>query len=285
MDVLPEREKTYPAPEFLRPLHEADAPAFHALCRRDPQRFLTPRLNIETHGFSGKTMRTWGAFGRDKKTLLGVAMRFSNTFVAVDGSGECSPLFAELIDREQNIAGVRGTTETINALRPALQNYRITHRDDSTFLQLKRPPICSPQRMAFARRALPADLDKLAVLYSGAGAMYRSRVNVAAKLETNRVWVVEETTVGWRNGRIVSCALLNVEGGDAGLIGGVYTLPAARGKGYAAACTAALSRDLQRDGKTPCLFYENPIAGRVYRRMGFEYAGQWAVIYLSLVRR
>ena len=72
-----------------------------------------------------------------------------------------------------------------------------------------------------------------------------------------------------------------MEGTDAGLIGGVFTAASARGRGYASACTAALSLDLQRDGKLPCLFYENPAAGRVYRRLGFEEAGQWAVLYLN----
>ena len=52
-------------------------------------------------------------------------------------------------------------------------------------------------------------------------------------------------------------------------------------KGYAAACTALLCEDLQRDNKMPCLFYENPIAGKVYRRLGFEDASRWAVLYLA----
>lgn len=111
--------------------------------------------------------------------------------------------------------------------------------------------------------------------------MYRSRSNVAAKLAETRVFVTEEPALGKRSRRIASCALLNVEGSNAGLIGGVYTLPSARGKGYGSACTALLAADLQRDGKLPCLFYENPIAGKVYRRLGFEDASRWAVLYLS----
>lgn len=126
-----------------------------------------------------------------------------------------------------------------------------------------------------------ADAALLSELYADAGAMSRDRPNVAAKLGTGRVFVVEEAETGRRKRRIASCALLNVESSDAGLIGGVYTLPAARGKGYAAACTAALSIDLQQDGKVPVLFYENPVAGRVYRRLGFTEAGRWAVLHVA----
>ena len=111
--------------------------------------------------------------------------------------------------------------------------------------------------------------------------MYRSRSNVERKLKTTRVFVVEVPETHRRPAKIVSCALLNVEGENGGLIGGVYTQPEARGKGYAAACTTALCLDLQRDGKIPFLFYENLVAGRVYRRLGFEEIDRWAVLYVT----
>ena len=111
--------------------------------------------------------------------------------------------------------------------------------------------------------------------------MFRSRSNVETKLAEPRVFVAEESVGAGAPTRFASCALLNVEGVDAGLIGGVYTLPASRGKGFASAVTAAISLDLQKDGKMPTLFYENPVAGRVYRQLGFEPVGKWAVLYLS----
>jgi predicted GNAT family acetyltransferase len=126
-----------------------------------------------------------------------------------------------------------------------------------------------------------SDLDLLAQLYQDAGLMYRSRANVAAKLTESRVFVVQEPALGRRPARIASCALLSPEGSDAGLIGGVYTMPAARNKGYAAACVSALAEDLRREGKLPVLFYENPAAGSLYRKLGFEECGRWGVIYLG----
>ena len=278
------------APDFgekiARLLTEADRNAFDALCARDPIRFLTPRLNIEARGIAGPVMRVWGAFDSDGETLLGIATRFNNTLVAVDLDGGCGPLFAALVDLERDMAGIRGTRETLLALRGFLRHYRPGHWDESVYMVLEQAPACSPERMARARPAAPSDLDKLAILYGGAGLMYRSRANIAAKLEKrDRIFVVEAIRTGWRNGRIVSCALLNVEGAEAGLIGGVYTLPDFRGRGYAAACVSALSLDLQAAGKMPCLFYENPIAGRVYQGLGFTESGRWAVQYLGPPRR
>ncbi len=270
----------------LRPLGAADRNAFDALCARDRVRFLTLRLNVETRGLGSAELPAWGVFDSGGAMLRGVALRHNNTLLAADATGNCGPLFAALLDSLPGMMGARGTRETMQALRKSLMVYRPGHWDDSVCMLLNRPPVCSPERMKMARAATLADLDLLTQLYAGAGIMYRSRVNVAAKLERrDRVLVIETARSGGRGSRIVSCALINNEGAEAGLIGGVYTLPEMRGRGYASACVAALCRDLQADGKTPCLFYENPIAGRVYQRLGFEAVGQWSVLYLAPKRR
>ena len=266
-------------PITTRPLTVRDAPAFERLCAREPARLLTHRLNIERYGWDSKTVRAWGAFAGEE--MQGVLLRFGNIAIVADADGRCGTAFAAIVDADPGVAGVRGTIETCRTVQAALRRYRVTDWETSAFLRLRCSPACPPEVLALARRAQPGDLDNLAALYAGAGPMYRDRANVAGKLAETRVFVVEEPELGRWPARIASCALLNVEGRDAGLIGGVYTLPEVRGKGYAAACTAALSLDVQRDGKLPCLFYENPVAGRVYRRLGFEEVGQWAVLYLS----
>jgi predicted GNAT family acetyltransferase len=260
---------------------DADWDAFHAMCARLPMRTLTPRLNIEAHGFQGSIVRSWGVFDPSGQEMEGLLVRYGNTAVAVDHDGSCARAFARLIDKESNIAGVRGSVDAVSGIQALLHRYTPSDWEDSYFLVLRRPAPRPPSIGAVARRARPEDRDLLAELYSGAGPMFRSRSNVSAKLAETRVFVVEEPPDGRHARRIASCALLNVEGADAGLIGGVYTLPSVRGKGYAAACTTLLAADLQRDGKVPCLFYENPIAGQVYRRLGFEDASKWAVLYLT----
>ena len=271
---------------LLRLLGPGDREAFERLCARDRVRFLTVRLNVEARGLGSAELPAWGVFDADGAALRGIALRHNSTIIAADADGGCGPVFAALVDAEPGLAGARGTRATMQAIRKSLQVYRPGHWDDSICMLLDRPPDCPPERMALARPAVPADLDSLAQLYAGAGIMYRSRVNVAAKLEKrDRVLVIETPLRGGRGRRIVSCALINVEGAEAGLIGGVYTLPEMRGRGYAASCVSALCRDLQADGKTPCLFYENPVAGRLYRRLGFVEVGQWSVLYLAMRRR
>ena len=55
-------------------------------------------------------------------------------------------------------------------------------------------------------------------------------------------------------------------------VAGVYTPPAKRGHGYAAACVHALSKHLREQGHR-CILYtdlENPTSNSIYRRIGYR---------------
>ena len=262
-----------------RLLSETDRAAVTTFLRSDPLHLMTMRLNIEYYGFHSSTLRVWGVVDA-AGAVHGIGLRFNNTLIIADSDGRSGAAFAQWIDLERGLVGVRGTEPALSLMGQNLRRLAVGDREKSVSMILRCPPVCPPEVLYKARVASFADMDKLVELYSHAGHMYRSRANIETKLRMGRLFVVEEPATFQRAARFAACALLNVEGSDGGIIGGVFTLPEARGKGYASACTAALCKDLQRDGKMPCLFYENPIAGRVYRKLGFEQVEQWGVAYL-----
>lgn len=265
-------------PNLLRNLIESDLLAFERMYQKNPSRWQNIRMNIEGFGLQASVPSIWGAF-REGKILCGILMRFSTTVVVVDTEGECAALFAQYIDRSSGLSSVRGSLEVVNALSPLLQAFDIVGREMSHFMQLQKilPPPAKESHPA--RPATLADLEPLSALYARADRMYRSRSNIASKLGKERVFVVEEPEKS--PCRIVSSALLNVEASDTALVGGVFTLPEARGRGYATACVSALCHDLQKEGKTPYLFYENPSAGRIYRGLGFHVIDSWVLLFLN----
>ena len=178
---------------IVRPLTDADAAAFTTLCAQDSWRYLTPRLNIEAHGYNGPIVQTWGAFRAAVAGagLAGVMLRYGNTAILADADGATAEVFAPVIDGLDGLAGVRGSIEAVRAIRGLLSRYAPTGMEHSTFMGLSMPPQCPAHVPALARRARPGDLDLLAELYSNAYAMHRSRANVAAKLTQTRVFVVE----------------------------------------------------------------------------------------------
>lgn len=77
----------------------------------------------------------------------------------------------------------------------------------------------------------------------------------------------------WEDGKPVSMAL-KARPTDRGMsVGGVYTPPELRGKGYATSCVAELSRNILQSGKEFCTLYTdlaNPTSNSIYMKMGYK---------------
>ncbi len=261
---------------------DADLPAAFELYRKDPNRFITCIMNLQVYGLHSSLLRAFGSFTQDGE-LTGLLLRYSNICLAADGDGMAGDAFAKVIDDETGLAGVRGAIETVRAVAQSLRHYKLSSMEVSTFMRLDEPIRLPAETFTHVRGVTLDDLDLVSDLYAQAGVMYRSRMNVRSMLERapNSPFFAAQVN---EDGRplLVSAALLNIMSAEGGLIGGVFTRPEHRGRGWAAKCTAAVSLALQDQGRLPCLFYENPVAGRVYSRLGFREVAFWAVLYLHL---
>lgn len=81
-----------------------------------------------------------------------------------------------------------------------------------------------------------------------------------------------------QDGTIVSHGNTTAETSVSGMIGGVLTLPEYRNLGHASKVVSALCKSLISRGKLACLFFDNPKAGNIYYRLGFENIGKWCVL-------
>ncbi|MFL0268075.1 GNAT family N-acetyltransferase [Candidatus Clostridium radicumherbarum] len=79
------------------------------------------------------------------------------------------------------------------------------------------------------------------------------------------------------DGNMVSYAQTSAENSKSAMIVSVMTDKKYRKKGLASACLKVLCDDLVKQGKTLCLFYRNPEAGAIYRRLGFKEIGLWSM--------
>jgi GNAT superfamily N-acetyltransferase len=93
------------------------------------------------------------------------------------------------------------------------------------------------------------------------------------------MWVVD--------GRPVATARLRLIAQDGARISGVYTPPSLRGRGYAAAVTAALSQRVLDQGMFCCLFADaaNALTNRLYQRIGYVKVGTYADIIFETRER
>jgi len=82
-----------------------------------------------------------------------------------------------------------------------------------------------------------------------------------------------------KNGKIVSCAETSAENSKSAMITGVSTNPEFRKKGFGSKLVYELSKDLLKEKISPCLFFDNPSAGNIYKKLGFEEIGKYLLIF------
>jgi len=79
------------------------------------------------------------------------------------------------------------------------------------------------------------------------------------------------------SGNIISSVETSAENLYAAMIIGVCTHPEHRNKGYATELLIKTCQEVLDEEKSLCLFYDNPSAGKIYKRIGFESLGQWSI--------
>ncbi len=110
---------------------------------------------------------------------------------------------------------------------------------------------------------------------SVAASLVRDPTAVGAELVSHqRVWL-------WLDPTPVSMAALAAGTPNGGRVGYVYTPAESRRRGYAAAVTAHVSREILRSGRRFCFLYadvDNPTANSIYRSIGYQpvyQVGDW----------
>jgi len=244
------------------------------LLRQEPAYNLYFLGNLESLGFDDAICEWWGSF-RDGR-LVGVLMRYMSGWNVYDTPGTDLAAFGRIVDvHPAGAKRLQDNTHTAPSLLPFLRRYRAARVTPHQLCDLNAADFTPLPLKAFVRRAILTDLEALAAFYADAGKMTRSRRAIQRPLQAGRVFVAEV------NGEIVSAALTNAETDDLAMIGGVYTPPSHRNRGYASSVMTELCRSLLNDGKRPVLYYEDPAAATVYHRLGFRERGVWRSVWLE----
>ena len=256
----------------IRQLNQDDTDELLDLLYQDPYYNIFMIGNLESMGLDHPDLDYWGSFRGGQ--LVGALMRY-RAFWNVYDAGEADLRgFAWLMDRRGDVQAFHGRDRLIARLAKFLRDYEVTEERQ---LHLCRLPELKPTLTSShsVRRATLADLLALTAFYADAEEMSRDEQSVRRCLEQGRIFIA---TAG---GRIMSAALTNAETRNLAMIGGVYTPLESRYQGYASACMFAICQDLVADGKEACLFYDDPVAEGIYRRLGFEKMGYWRLLLLG----
>lgn len=266
---------------MIRLLAEPERDAAIRLLANAPQLNLYILGNLETLGFAQDFCEFWGdvvetAHGHCR--LRAILNRYMTGWALYGEADADWAGLGHIVDTHRaGATRLQDNPGGIASFLPYLQRYASAQISVEELMVLDENALhpVTPAADIVVRRGRMTDLPALTKFYATAGDMARSPAAVVRPLQDTRLWLAEQ------HGEILATALTNAEIQQMAMIGGVYTAPAARGRGLSQAVCHALCAELLAEGKQPLLYWINPVAGAVYQKLGFRPIGQWRSIWLK----
>lgn len=278
---------------MVRRIRASDAAAFEAFLAPLADSSLFLLANARKAGFedSGRPFEGTYAGAFDEGRLQGVAAHFWNGILAVQAPG----LLPEVVRHAASASGraVAGLTgphaQVVSARaslglngRPAaleapeglfaidLQDLRVPEALASGRVRCRRP---RPGELVLLARWRAAYRQEVLSEPSGRASEDSAREDVEALEASGSHWVLEVS------GAPVAYTAFNARLSEIVQVGGVWTPPEGRGRGYARCAVAgSLLSARARGAGRAVLFTENPAAIRAYGAIGFRRVGDYGLV-------
>lgn len=263
----------------MRLCTEADRAAILAYIAAEPEMNLFLYGDIEAIGVDKDPVQIWAEDG--PAGIAGVLLRYYDSYIfySRDDAVDLTPFVALLRDRKiDNLSAKDALARRLAPFFPQLVP-EPTHMSRCSALAPGLP--AAPAGLTIRRIAGEAALREILELLRGIEEFAASYHGDEKELDRLRRCEDLGGALygGYVDGRLVATAQTTAASSQSAMIVSVATRPDARGRGYASAVVAALCRDQFAAGRQfLCLFYDNPAAGRIYRRLGFAEVGVYTML-------
>lgn len=258
--------------------------------RPDTTMFLRSNLSHAGLAYTGEVFSGTYAAAIDGGEVVAVAARYWNGNIVVEAPVWLAEVVKEA-SAERAVTGLLGPREQVVAARRALGLAATAVRFDSEEIlfslsldELRVPAMLGNE--VVCRRARVEDVDELVrwrAAYtvetfgdsSREGSYDESRERVRKDVGTPRQWVLE------RDGDRVAMSGFNATTSDCVQIGGGYTPPALRGRGYGRAVVAGSLVEARRTGVQRSILFTdkaNLAAQAAYAALGYRVIGDYGII-------
>lgn len=228
--------------------------------------------DIENFGYDKDFQSLWGEFDNNGN-LKGVLLKFyENRIFYSDGEDFNKEGFIEVLGDDFNI--ISGRKDMVDIF---YDSFKFKKRKDAYFCKLDKlsslPETKIDREILRLNENHAKDIVELNKSIDEFSDMSLDEERVAQKFITNtgRAYGVYD------GDKLIAIAQTTAENSYSAMIVGVCTHPDYRNNGYASSCMIKLCSDLIKDGKSLCLFYDNPKAGSIYKRLGFKDIGSWSM--------
>jgi ribosomal protein S18 acetylase RimI-like enzyme len=280
----------------IRPLAADDAGALEQFLAHHADGSMFLRSNARHAGLVDRGAPLQGsyvaAFARAR--ITGVAAHYWNGMVVLQAPERAADLArAAVAHSGRDLRGFAGPWEQVNAARAALgaADRAAAKASRETLFALTLGDLVIPEPLAAGRwtcrHGRPNEEDLLtewraAYAREALGAAEGPALRHEARAETVLLRRERSDFVLEDHGLPVAFAAYNARLPDIVQIGGVWTPPALRGRGYGRGITAGALLAARDTGTARAvLFTDNPAAARAYEALGFRRAGEYGLVLLA----
>ncbi|GKX31081.1 N-acetyltransferase [Vallitalea longa] len=266
---------------MIRKLHEKDRITVLEFLNEDPSINIFIIGDIETYGFNNEMQELWGQFSDDGQ-MEGVLLRYRESFIPYYNNPNIDNTdFVNIMLNYKEYKVISGKSSIISKFQSMFPDYKISKTyfcELNNIDELNADPLKN-----IVKIAKESDAKRICDLLNTIDE-FNSIINDPERVKTKlinkagRSYYIEND-----KGEMVSIAQTTAENTSSAMIVGVATLKEYRKHGYVSECMAKLCTDILKEGKTICLFYDNPKAGKIYHRLGFKTIDNWTMLKKSRV--
>ncbi|MFT8310991.1 MAG: GNAT family N-acetyltransferase [Sporolactobacillus sp.] len=261
---------------MIRRLTEKDRELVITFAGNRPAENLFILGDIEAFGMEGDAITLWGDFN-EQGELISILLRYLGNFIPyardpelLDGR-EWAKVIVES-GQLKNFSGLQNLVEKImpHIDVPILKKQLCHYAKRDTRLPIDKTLIRKDVKMLF-----PEEAEKVVALRNS---IFTNYSETPSTLQKNMDKGISRTYYIERNNEPVSSVSTVAETAGAAMIVGVCTKKEYEHQGFATSCLIKTISALTAEYKQPCLFYDNPAAGRIYERLGFVPIEKWMMI-------
>ncbi|WP_332650078.1 GNAT family N-acetyltransferase [Lysinibacillus sp. 54212] len=261
---------------MIRKLNSKDHEAVMALISSKPAENLFIIGDIEAYGYDSDIQDIWGQFQNDQ--LVAVLLRYDQNYIPYCESTYDVQGFADIINQNPNRVEISGLKHLIEPLHPlihrSVRRYSETYYAKCTKLSYE----IDEERFQHTHYLLPSSYQENIEMLKSIPEFAQGTFSVQGRERAEQYKTGRTYTVRDQHGVMVASASTTAENSQSAMIVGVGTKPGYEKRGYATLCMEKLCSELLGEGKSLCLFYDNPAAGSIYKRLGFVDISMWTMV-------
>ncbi|TKD72521.1 GNAT family N-acetyltransferase [Pseudalkalibacillus hwajinpoensis] len=230
--------------------------------------------DIEAFGYDQPFQKLWGDFGENGE-LRAVLLKYEKNYIPYAPGEFNAKGFAEVISQDSEFLMMSGIKRVTSQIQPYISHQSRSSRE-LFYAKCDSVEALALDDLQKVQTATIDDLEKIHTLHQGIDE-FESGETVEEK-RRNQEKGVSRTYYIEQDDKPVSAASTAAENSESAMVVGVCTLADYKRKGYATQCTSKLCYDVLSEGKVLCLFYDNPEAGAIYKRIGFRDIEKWMMV-------